>query len=677
MKQPSSKGGRRASLVLIFSALLLIVSFFGLYNLYVEDHSYESPEVGGTYAEGLTGTILGVNPLLSQRSDAEEDVVSLVFSGLTKYDPRQKKIVPDLATFEGNSNNTEFIFRLREDATWHDGQPVTIDDVLFTYNLLSQEDFPNNLLKARFTNVLIEKTGDLEVKFTLPNSYAFFPTTTTIGLLPKHLWENVAMEDFTTHELNQQPIGSGPYSLEDTVSSTASENGQVLTLAKYEDYYGDSYYLEKVSLHIVPDFSTVIAKKNSLLGMKEIPYEHVETVQDMERFELVEAFLPKYFAAFLNVESDALSEKKVRQALSLAVNRETLLSDLDYLRPITSPFLQRDTESWTIQYFPDRAAGGLFDAGWKKPSPELLEQEKKRLIKEYNTGTGVTLEEVVEAEEAATDESAEVAGGENPSEPEPTTETTFTERGIVTAEVATETTEEPDKDLTVLPEGVSFENITIGGQRAVDLMEEFENYRYNDEGMPLELRLVTLDSPSYLRDMAFKIADNWKEVGVKLDVQAVSPADISVVIHNRDYDVLLIGQELGYDQDVFAYWHSSSAKRSGLNVSNFKNSRVDELLEALRNPKGADEDAEQEYKLKNIGAISEIFKEEMPAIFLFQQKGYFAVDEELSNVYIKNIIKSKDRFAYLNEWYLNTGKHLKQEFTFTNFVNWVIKSLSS
>jgi len=98
------------------------------------------PAYGGTYVEGVAGVPQYLNPVIAA-TDVDEDVSRLAFSGLTRYD-QTGAIVPDLASaFHTESDGRIWTFDIREDATWHDGQPVTADDVVFTVKLLQDRGY--------------------------------------------------------------------------------------------------------------------------------------------------------------------------------------------------------------------------------------------------------------------------------------------------------------------------------------------------------------------------------------------------------------------------------------------------------------------------------------------------------------------------------------------------------
>ena len=103
------------------------------------------PVPGGEYSEGIVGQPLYVNPVLAGGNDADADLAALVYSGLFKYDP-DGKLVPDLAeSFELSDDKLTYTMHLKKDVKWHDGEPFSADDVLFTIQVIQDPAFKSPL----------------------------------------------------------------------------------------------------------------------------------------------------------------------------------------------------------------------------------------------------------------------------------------------------------------------------------------------------------------------------------------------------------------------------------------------------------------------------------------------------------------------------------------------------
>lgn len=629
------------------SLALCVLSLGLLGYLFYQANSFEQPVRGGTFREGVVGGIKAINPLIAQRKPyADEDIVRLVYSGLTKYDPKQQKIVPDLATFQTSNDYKEYIFRIHPDAVWHDGQPVTADDVVFTYGLIKDPAFPNNFLRTAFEGVKVSKVDDKTVQFILPTSYSFFPTATMLGILPKHIWQDIPMEALADESLGQHPVGSGPFMIEGSLAPGAGGE-QIVTLVRNEKYYGDKPYLDRIILQFYPDFQSLLEKRNSLVAMTGIPYEYVQQIRDMQRFDVYEIDEPTYYAAYLNVENEMLSDLKTRVGLSLAIDRNELLAPYPFLKAVNSPF-PNSTDTWKTGYYPDRAKGSLYDAGWRFPTDAQVQTRKRELYTTYMSGARMT----------------ELSSGSGTLIPAPSGSGSALKPLVGTGTVITDS---------------MLSSATLDGRRLSDMIEEYKTHRVNAKGQELKLRIVTLSSIDYLVAMTRRIAEAWETVGVTVDVVELDTTDdIAAAIKNRDYDVLVFGQELGYDADIFPYWHSSAAKLSGYNLSNFKNVELDKLLENMRKPSGqlSEEDLIKS-RQQSTQRITTLLQDDLPAIFLSQKKNYFAVDKKIKNVYIQNLITPKDRFAYAESWYESSGKQLRQEVSIQAFFQWIGQMLSA
>src|SRR5687767_3213592 len=164
---------------------------------------------GDTYVEAMTDPPRFVNPLLAL-SDTDRDLTHLVFSGLTRVDARGD-LVPDLASgWEVSPDSRVYTFTLKPDTRWHDGAPLTADDVLFTLGLLRATDFPGDpMLAAPWRAVQPRAATEMVVTFELPSPDASFIQFTTLGILPRHLWSSVKPVEIGGSELNRSPVGSG------------------------------------------------------------------------------------------------------------------------------------------------------------------------------------------------------------------------------------------------------------------------------------------------------------------------------------------------------------------------------------------------------------------------------------------------------------------------------------
>src|SRR3569832_1291749 len=199
---------------LVFYILSIVLALLGLALLAGANAlvSVEIPASGGSIVEGELGPARFINPLLAT-SQADQDITALVYSGLMRAMP-DGSVVPDLASgYTISSDGTVYTFTLRSDATFQDGTPVTSTDVLFTIQS-AQNPLVKSVVRADWDDVAVTAPDTHTIVFKLPHAYAPFLQNTTLGIIPAHLWKNIAAEDLPFSPLNTHPIGSGPYKVQ-------------------------------------------------------------------------------------------------------------------------------------------------------------------------------------------------------------------------------------------------------------------------------------------------------------------------------------------------------------------------------------------------------------------------------------------------------------------------------
>lgn len=169
---------------------------------------------GGAFAEGMVGAPQYINPLLADDNPVDRELSKMIFDGLTRYE--EGILLPALAErWEISEDGRIVRFYLREDVSWQDGQPFTVDDVAFTYGLLQDDAFPGSpALKQLWRSVIIRPIDANTIEFELTEPYAGFLEATTRGILPAHQLKDVTAETLTESSFNQQPIGTGPFMVE-------------------------------------------------------------------------------------------------------------------------------------------------------------------------------------------------------------------------------------------------------------------------------------------------------------------------------------------------------------------------------------------------------------------------------------------------------------------------------
>ena len=174
------------------------VSVWGVYLFITK--TVESPASGGTWREGVVGQPVFINPAISG-NDADQDISRLVFAPLS-----------DLAeSVKPNESGREWTVRLKEGLKWHDGEKITSDDIVFTFDTITNPQAHSHLAPG-FEGAVATRVSELETKFELPSSYVFFDTTLkNLRPIPKHIFGNIPPANFYLSSFVREPVGSGPY----------------------------------------------------------------------------------------------------------------------------------------------------------------------------------------------------------------------------------------------------------------------------------------------------------------------------------------------------------------------------------------------------------------------------------------------------------------------------------
>jgi peptide/nickel transport system substrate-binding protein len=355
----------------------------------------EIPKSGGIYTEALIGSPGRLNPLLDWYNDADREIDRLIFDSLIRFDDHG---LPkgDLADSWGISQDGKtYNFLLRE-AYWHDGQPVTSEDVVYTANLLQNEalPFPEDF-RQFWSQVEIEALDEKVVQFRLPEAFTPFMDYLSFGILPKHIWSNTPPEQFINSPLNLNPIGNGPFKFKKFITEDRTIIG--VELEQNNNYFGKIPYLEKVNFKYYPDaLSSIQAYEDStsneegINGISKIPPENLDKAFDQSQLNIYTSLIPKLNLLLFNINEtgpSALQDINVRQGLFLGLNRQWIMDNL-----LQGQAVQADgpifPASWayyqdlpSVAYDPDKAINLLKDAGYTIPAEggDVRVKESNRL----------------------------------------------------------------------------------------------------------------------------------------------------------------------------------------------------------------------------------------------------------------------------------------------------------
>jgi peptide/nickel transport system substrate-binding protein len=347
------------------------------------------PTDGGTYVEAMVGAPRLVNPLLAT-SDTDTDLAHLVFSGLTRVDGKGN-IVPDMAReWQVSPDATVYTFTLKPNVRWQDNEPFTSDDVFFTiHDLLQSPDFKGDpTLAQAWHDIQVSVPTRQIVSFALATPDASFIQFTTLGILPRHLWGNIKPADMASSELNQAPVGSGPWRYvgespaatdsAPTDSSTAQSENEGLPGGEGVMLEPNPYApsaLPKIArlwFREYPTFGAALSgfEVGEVHGLGHIPPDRLTDVESLPEVTVHSQALARYTMLILNVRSSLFDKSETRQALEMAIDRDALVKQSlgGQAVPAESPVL---AQSWAYDplskhtgYDPAQARRLLDAAGW-------------------------------------------------------------------------------------------------------------------------------------------------------------------------------------------------------------------------------------------------------------------------------------------------------------------------
>lgn len=310
--------------------LYILTAIFGLSTLVMVSGvnalaTVTMPTPGGMLVEGEIGSARFINPLL-MLSGPDEDLTALVYSGLMRALP-DGSLVPDVAeSYSVSDDGRVYTFKLRTDASFHDGTSVTSADIAFTIQQAVDPSI-NSFRRADWTGVGVTTPDAHTVVFTLQHAYAPFIQNATVGVLPKHLWENVPTEEFPFSPLNTHPIGSGPYKIA-AVKTDATGAAERYDLVPFKKYALGTPNIKRISLVFFPNTEKLI----EALEAKEIDAVASLSPEDLNTLKrsdtsVAQVPLPRVFGVFFNQSHNGvLAEKAVREALEAAVDKQGIIN---------------------------------------------------------------------------------------------------------------------------------------------------------------------------------------------------------------------------------------------------------------------------------------------------------------------------------------------------------------
>ena len=337
---------------------------------------------GGTLVNAMAGEPSNLIAMVAGDS-ASSAIAGNIFNSLIKYD-ENLNYAPDLAESWKISNSQKTItFTLKKNLKWSDGAPLTSEDVLFTWKLITN---PTTRTPYGSDYQLVKEASApdaLTFKITYASSYApALDTWTALHILPKHILKD---EDINKTFFSRKPTGSSYYKLDEWIS------GQQVVLKASNNSTSGPPSIEKLISRIIPDTSSqfleLTADNIDLMNINPIQYQRVFPARKdlQQKIALYKELGNGYTYLGFNLKKAPFNDIRVRQALNFAIDKDEVIKGvlLGLGESISSPY--KPGTRWNnpnlspYPYKPKKALELLSEAGFIKNKDGLLVKNGKPL----------------------------------------------------------------------------------------------------------------------------------------------------------------------------------------------------------------------------------------------------------------------------------------------------------
>ncbi len=514
-------------LIIVITSLALTQAFW-----YTQSYSVQAYVDGGTYIEATIGNVNSLNPLFATTT-SEKVLSKLLFSTLSTIDYSGHVGLGLAASITPDNTGKVWTVTLKDGLKWSDGEPITLDDVLYTVNL-TKDPTINTSFSSNFSGVTVERVGETLV-FALPSAYADFDATLNIPILPSHILADVAPGQLLEHNFSTNPVTSGAFTF-NAMQSVSGDGERIVYLAANDYYYKAKPMLSSFAIHTYSSADEIVRAISSsdVTATAELSAVYRDQLSSDLIYEKQTAIASGVFA-FLNTTSPLLSNVSIRQAIQRGIDMSAVRSVLGDEYPLNYPILKSEIE---LSEYP--------------------------ALPEYNL------------------ESAKA---------------------------------------TIADAGLTGRTI----------------------------RLATTNS-GYFPELAAMLKTQLENLGFNVDLDISNPGQefFVNVIRQRNYDILLYEVELGADPDLFAYYHSSQASATGLNLSNYANALVDDLILGART--SMDESA----RIQKYETFLNRWVNDVPAIGIYQSSLVYYFNKNVRAFSEDDrLVYATDRFVDVEYWAVN------------------------
>ncbi len=339
----------------IFSVLILIILLFSTTGCKQEKRVETQGQKPQEIATQITtlhlegGNIGTPNPFRHTPRGPGMARMQILYDSLLEKD--EKGIIPWLAeTWEANATGSLYRFKLHENILWHDGSPLTAEDIAFTFAYYQKHPPITNELLVNGSYIVASTTviDPLTIEIQLTHfDHTFLAAIGSTRILPKHIWEQV--EDPNAYEGEGATIGSGPYKV-DSINETQGTYRYVA----FDSYWGPQPAV--AAIEWIPVSDSILAFENGKIDLVNVPADLLDRYAQNAEFTIKRVPSLHSYRLMMNMETvEELKEQETRQAIAYALDRQGMiqgiargaatLSSMGYV-PMESEWYNPDIEQY-------------------------------------------------------------------------------------------------------------------------------------------------------------------------------------------------------------------------------------------------------------------------------------------------------------------------------------------
>lgn len=344
---------------------------------------------GGLFVLGIGSDPSIVNPLYAN------DRVSLTLTHIlydNVYNVKKGEIIYDglAESITPSDDNLTYTLKLKENLKWHDGEAITADDLIYTYDVVldeKQQTKGHSDLMNNDKPIAYKKLDDLTVEFKLEKPDAtFIQGLAGIVPVPKHIFEGET--DLAKSEKNKNPIGSGSFKFKE------HKTGELYQVERFDDYHGDVAKLDGIAFKVIPDANAQnLALENGEISASYVKSQNVDKFKDNDKFDLYTFSEGMVDTIFFRVSNPKMQDKNLRQAISYAIDKNKLIQGAyngeEYATAAYSPF------SLETQFVTDDVEKYDYNVEKAKELVKDVKKEDLNLRLMYTSGSPATEKEAL------------------------------------------------------------------------------------------------------------------------------------------------------------------------------------------------------------------------------------------------------------------------------------------